>query len=126
MNSGLLSRLRTEIAVLQAVWRHPNLPSGVRWLAGLVIAYALSPVDLIPDFIPLLGHLDDLLLLPAGVWLVWRLTPREILDECRHQVAAAHLPSSARGIQNAGLGTHQVLQEDLVCADISALTDDVT
>ncbi|GAB4526147.1 MAG: hypothetical protein Fur0018_11310 [Anaerolineales bacterium] len=80
------ARLRRELAVLQAVWHHPRLPRRVCFLAGVVAAYALSPLDLIPDFIPILGHLDDLLLVPLGCWLVLRLTPREILEECRRQV----------------------------------------
>jgi uncharacterized membrane protein YkvA (DUF1232 family) len=57
-----------------------------RFFLGLLVAYALSPVDLIPDFIPVLGHLDDALILPLLVWLALRLVPREVLAECRKEV----------------------------------------
>ena len=71
--------------------RHPGTPLPLRLLALAVAAYALSPIDLSPDFIPVLGYLDDLLLVPLGLWLVMRLTPAGILDECRAraQVTAA-------------------------------------
>lgn len=56
------------------------------WALGvLVVAYALSPVDLIPDFIPILGYLDDVLLLPGLIWLAIRLLPADVLAECRNQ-----------------------------------------
>nr|WP_281421525.1 DUF1232 domain-containing protein [Thermus brevis] len=64
---------------------HPRLPWHARLLASLVVAYALSPVDLIPDFVPILGHLDDLVLIPLGVALVLRLIPEEILREAREK-----------------------------------------
>lgn len=52
-------------------------------LAVVVVGYALSPIDLIPDFIPILGYLDDLVLLPLGIWLTIRLIPEDVLAECR-------------------------------------------
>ena len=55
----------------------------VRILAGLVAAYALSPIDLIPDFIPVLGYLDDLLIVPLGLLLVMRLMPKEVMANAR-------------------------------------------
>ena len=60
----------------------------VRLLALIVAAYALSPIDLIPDFIPVLGILDDLLLVPLGLWLVVRLIPATVLQECRARAQA--------------------------------------
>lgn len=62
--------------------RDPHTPLLVRLLALAVAAYALSPIDLIPDFIPVLGQLDDLILIPAGVALVVRLTPSEVWQDC--------------------------------------------
>lgn len=65
--------------------RHPDTPWMVRVLAALVAAYALSPIDLIPDFIPVLGYLDDLLLVPAGLALVLWLLPPHVLEESREK-----------------------------------------
>ena len=54
-----------------------------KWLAGGLVAYALSPIDLIPDFIPVLGHLDDLVILPLGLWTLNRMIPAAVKRECR-------------------------------------------
>jgi uncharacterized membrane protein YkvA (DUF1232 family) len=69
--------------------RDPRTPILVRALAVLVAAYALSPIDLIPDFIPVIGYLDDLLLVPLGVALVVRLTPPVVLESARAQAQQA-------------------------------------
>jgi uncharacterized membrane protein YkvA (DUF1232 family) len=72
------------------VWfaaRDPALPWPQRVLALAVAAYAFSPIDLIPDFIPVLGLLDDLLLVPLGVWLTLKLVPPEVMLECRERAA---------------------------------------
>ena len=69
--------------------RDPRTPLLVRALAVFVAAYALSPVDLIPDFIPVIGYLDDLLLVPLGLALVVRLTPPEVLESARAQAQQA-------------------------------------
>ncbi len=61
--------LKAEVIALWLCSRHPHMPWPARLVALLVVAYALSPIDLIPDFIPLLGYLDDLLLVPLGIWL---------------------------------------------------------
>ncbi|WP_211218408.1 YkvA family protein [Thermus antranikianii] len=76
---------KREVSVLYLALRHPRLPWHVRLLASLVVAYALSPVDLIPDFVPILGHLDDLVLIPLGIALVLRLIPEEILREAKEK-----------------------------------------
>ncbi|PAU52871.1 hypothetical protein BZL42_23555 [Pseudomonas indica] len=67
----------------------PRTPFLVRLLALLVAAYALSPIDLIPDFIPVIGYLDDLLLIPLGLALVVKLTPPEVLNSAREQAQQA-------------------------------------
>jgi uncharacterized membrane protein YkvA (DUF1232 family) len=72
-----------------AVWlaaRDPRTPWYAKAVAIAVAAYALSPIDLIPDFVPVLGYLDDLILVPAGLWLALRLIPKEVLAE--HRAAA--------------------------------------
>ena len=69
------ARLKVYLLALWNLFKHPETPRSVRWVAIAVLAYALSPIDLIPDFIPVLGLLDDLVLLPLGVALVVKLTP---------------------------------------------------
>lgn len=69
--------------------RDPRTPILVRALAVLVAAYALSPIDLIPDFIPVIGYLDDLILIPLGLALVVRLTPPEVMESARVQAQQA-------------------------------------
>jgi uncharacterized membrane protein YkvA (DUF1232 family) len=76
-------RLRQKSLVLYYVARHTETPLVAKLIAGFVVAYALSPIDLIPDFIPVLGYLDDLLIVPAGVWLALKLTPDGVLAEAR-------------------------------------------
>jgi len=77
--------LKREIKALLIASRDPRLPLRVRIAAAVLLAYALSPVDLIPDFIPILGYLDDLILIPAGIRLLLRWIPPEILEESRRK-----------------------------------------
>jgi uncharacterized membrane protein YkvA (DUF1232 family) len=82
-------RLRQHTLTVYYAARDPRTPLLVRGLALLVAAYALSPIDLIPDFIPVLGYLDDLLLIPLGLAVVVRLTPPAVLDSAREQAEKA-------------------------------------
>jgi uncharacterized membrane protein YkvA (DUF1232 family) len=82
-------RLKEETYVLYFAARHPETPWYAKLLVAAVVAYALSPIDLIPDFIPVLGYLDDLVLIPAGIVLAIRLIPDSVLDECRKRAAVA-------------------------------------
>lgn len=77
--------LKKETLTLYLACRHPRVPWYAKLLAILVVGYALSPIDLIPDFIPVLGYLDDLILIPLGIMLVIRLIPAEVLGECRRK-----------------------------------------
>lgn len=88
-------RLKADLLALSLAARDPRTPWLARALALLVLAYALSPIDLIPDFIPVLGQLDDLLLVPAGLWLVLRLVPPAVLEEARAE-ATRHPARLAR------------------------------
>lgn len=77
--------LKADVIALWLIARHPETPLAARIVAGAIAAYALSPIDLIPDFIPVLGLLDDLLIVPAGIWLALRLVPQPLLAECRDE-----------------------------------------
>jgi uncharacterized membrane protein YkvA (DUF1232 family) len=77
--------LKRETLALYFAARDPRTPWSAKLLAGFVVAYALSPIDLIPDFIPVLGYLDDLVLLPAGIWLALRFVPPQVLAEARRR-----------------------------------------
>jgi uncharacterized membrane protein YkvA (DUF1232 family) len=80
--------LKRQVFVLVAACRDPRVPWYVKALALGVVAYAFSPIDLIPDFIPVLGLLDDLILVPLGIMLVLRLIPTPVLADCRAQAEA--------------------------------------
>ncbi len=93
---GLLDSTKAKAAALKQhtltvyfAARDPRTPWPVRILALLVAAYALSPIDLVPDFIPVVGYLDDLLLVPLGLALVVRLTPIEVLESARERARQA-------------------------------------
>jgi uncharacterized membrane protein YkvA (DUF1232 family) len=77
------ARAKAEFLILRRIARHPRAPRSVKWLAGALAAYALSPIDLIPDFIPILGHLDEAILLPLGIYLIFKLTPPDVIEDCR-------------------------------------------
>lgn len=92
--------LKTETLALSFAVRDPRVPWYARLLAVAVVAYALSPIDLIPDFIPVLGYLDDLILVPLGIILVLRMVPDEVMAECRAR-AQAEL-AGGRPVSRAG------------------------
>lgn len=87
-------RLKRDVVALWLAARDPRVPVGVKVLAGAVAAYALSPIDLIPDFVPVLGYVDDLLIVPLGIALVIRLMPPELLKEHRAAAEGAARPRS--------------------------------
>jgi uncharacterized membrane protein YkvA (DUF1232 family) len=80
------ARLKTELAVYRLVLKHPRTPILAKLLLALAVGYALLPFDLIPDFIPVIGHLDDLLIVPGLVILALRLIPQEVVAECRKEI----------------------------------------
>jgi uncharacterized membrane protein YkvA (DUF1232 family) len=82
-------RLRSETYALYLAARDPRTPWYAKLFVAGVVAYALSPIDLIPDFVPVLGLLDDLVLVPLGIAAAIRMIPRDVLAECRARAQAA-------------------------------------
>ena len=80
-------QLKTDIPALYLSLKRRDTPVLAKILAGLTVAYALSPIDLIPDFIPVLGYLDDLILLPALITLTVKCIPKEVFAQCRQEAA---------------------------------------
>lgn len=79
------ARIKRDGVTLWFASKHPTTPWYAKALGMFVVGYALSPIDLIPDFIPVLGYVDDVLLLPALIWLAVRMLPESTLGECRGQ-----------------------------------------
>ena len=81
-----LLELKKQVHVVYLASRDRRTPWYAKAVAGLTVAYALSPIDLIPDFIPVLGYLDDLLIIPVGIALAIKLIPKEVMAEAREKV----------------------------------------
>ena len=82
-------QIRTETYALYLAYRDPRVPWYAKVLVACVVGYAFSPLDLIPDFVPVLGYLDDLVLIPLGILLVRRLVPARVMDEYRVRAVEA-------------------------------------
>jgi uncharacterized membrane protein YkvA (DUF1232 family) len=82
------AELKAQVVTLWFCRNHPDTPLSAKLLAGFVVAYAFSPIDLIPDFIPVLGYLDDLLIVPLGVYFTLRLIPPHVLAAARIEADA--------------------------------------
>ena len=80
-------QLKTDIPAVFLALKHKKTPVIAKVLAGVTVAYALSPIDLIPDFIPVLGLLDDVILLPLLITLIIKLLPADVFEECRKEAA---------------------------------------
>lgn len=101
-----IRQLKRETYALYLVARHPQTPWYAKLSVAGVVAYAFSPIDLIPDFIPVLGYLDDLILIPLGIAIAIRLTPPEILAECR---------AKAQEIVDGGKPVSRVAAAVIIC-----------
>jgi uncharacterized membrane protein YkvA (DUF1232 family) len=76
-------RFSKEVEFYKRVYKHPRTPRLSKLFLGVAIAYATSPIDLIPDFIPVIGYLDDLLIVPLFIWIVVRFIPKSVIAECK-------------------------------------------
>lgn len=87
-----LRQLKTEVYAVYLAYRDPRVPWYARLIAACVLGYAFSPIDLIPDFVPVLGYVDDLLLVPLGIALVLKMIPPEVMAESRAKAQTALAP----------------------------------
>jgi uncharacterized membrane protein YkvA (DUF1232 family) len=83
--------LKQEVHALALACKDPRVPWYAKLVAVSIVAYALSPIDLIPDFIPILGYLDDLILVPLGISLLLKIIPPEVIRDCRDKASAARI-----------------------------------
>ena len=96
------NRIKRDAVMLWFAQRHPDTPFMAKAICIFTVAYALSPIDLIPDFIPVLGYVDDALLLPALIWLAVRLLPIKVIDSCRLQADEWMATKKAKPASYAG------------------------
>lgn len=96
--------LKNEALAVYLAAKDPRTPWYAKALIFFVVAHTFSPIDLIPDFIPILGYLDDLIITPGGLWLAVRLIPPEVLVEARATVAAKAWPERSRRLGYIGAG----------------------
>lgn len=80
-----IRQLKSDLSALYLAYKRKDVPIAAKFFILLAIVYALSPIDLIPDFIPVIGYLDDLLIIPLFVFLAIKLIPKPIMIECREQ-----------------------------------------
>ncbi|EHN65898.1 MULTISPECIES: YkvA family protein [Comamonas] len=95
-------RIKRDGVTLWFAGKHPDTPWHAKALGLLVVAYALSPIDLVPDFIPTLGYVDDILLLPTLIWLTVKLLPQSVLVDCRNQADAWMAEKGSKPSRRAG------------------------
>ncbi|MFC1987026.1 YkvA family protein [Chloroflexota bacterium] len=90
--------LKAETYALYLACKDPRVPWYAKVFMAAIVAYALSPIDLIPDFIPVLGYVDDLIIIPAGVFLALRMIPREVLGECREKAVSERVSGKTKWV----------------------------
>lgn len=90
--------VKRDVVALWLAARDPRVPWYAKAVAGMVAAYALSPIDLIPDFIPILGYLDDLLIVPLGILLAVKLIPKPVMTDLRERALDQRKPTSRAGL----------------------------
>ncbi|SFO66998.1 Uncharacterized membrane protein YkvA, DUF1232 family [Mesorhizobium sp. NFR06] len=90
--------IKRDVVALWIAARDPRVPWYAKATAGAVAAYALSPIDLVPDFIPIVGYLDDLLIVPVGIMLAVKLVPSDLMQEFREEATRHEKPVSKAGL----------------------------
>jgi uncharacterized membrane protein YkvA (DUF1232 family) len=101
--------LKRDVITLWFALKHPDTPWYARALAAVITAYALSPIDLIPDFIPVLGYLDDLIIVPAGVWLLLKIVPENVVVDSRAKSEQWFLEQKGKPRSYVGLSVVLIL-----------------
>jgi len=91
-------QLETEIHALYLAYRDPRVVWYAKVISIAIVAYALSPIDLIPDFIPILGYADDLIIVTAGVFLIRKIIPKEVMLDCRERAKCESINSKAKWV----------------------------
>ncbi|MCB2155064.1 DUF1232 domain-containing protein [bacterium] len=104
----LSTRLKREIHVWRCVAKHPRTPRISKILLGAALAYIALPFDLIPDFIPVLGVLDDVIIVPGLIWLAVRFIPRDVVQECRARAKPRQEIAHAGSIRRRHRRLHEV------------------
>jgi|CXWL01.1.fsa_nt_gi uncharacterized membrane protein YkvA (DUF1232 family) len=85
--TALQDSVRQELKLYQRLLQDSRIPRFSKWLLGLAVVYFVSPIDLIPDIIPVIGHLDDIIVIPALLYLALRRIPKDVLEDCRKRVS---------------------------------------
>jgi uncharacterized membrane protein YkvA (DUF1232 family) len=101
--------LKRDVMTLWFALKHPDTPWYARALAAVITAYALSPIDLIPDFIPVFGYLDDLIIVPAGVWLLLKIVPENVVVDSREKSEQWFLEQKGKPRSYVGLSVVLIL-----------------
>ena len=90
--------LKNEIYILYLAYQDPRVPWYAKALMLVIVAYFLSPIDLIPDFIPVLGYFDDLIIVPAGIFLALKMIPKDVMEDCRRKAKSEPIAGKAKWI----------------------------
>jgi uncharacterized membrane protein YkvA (DUF1232 family) len=91
-----VNKLNLEVYALYLAFRDKRCPWYAKVWIGLVVGYAVSPIDLIPDFIPVLGQIDDLIIIPAGIAVAVKMIPKGVMDECRQRAVNQPMNSKTK------------------------------
>ena len=111
--SAWAKALKLDVLALWFALKHPSVSGWAKAIAFIAVAYALSPIDLIPDFIPVLGYLDDLIIVPVLVWLALKLIPTDLMNQARDQ--AVEWINSNQSKPKSYVGLFIVLVIWLIC-----------
>jgi uncharacterized membrane protein YkvA (DUF1232 family) len=90
--------LKNEIYILYLAYRDPRVPWYAKGFMLVIVAYFLSPIDLIPDFIPVLGYFDDLIIVPLGIFLALKMIPKDVMEDCRRKARSEPIAGKAKWI----------------------------